>query len=136
MLQNCGYLFSISKALKNGFDLNNNGLMMSLKKRSVSVKFNRVVKTVKWSISGLKMITYDPSVAYIAKFNLTAIKEIDVNKLHEMIEHCDVDWLKKTTNIHGLKLKGEFKVCEDCAGPKVRQRRVNKNWKGRIQVPG
>jgi hypothetical protein len=40
--------------------------------------------------------------------------------------------LKKTTNIHGLKLKGEFKVCEDCAGPKVRQRRVNKNWKGRI----
>jgi hypothetical protein len=47
MLQNCGYLFSISKALKNGFDLNNNGLMMSLKKRSVSVKFNRVVKTVK-----------------------------------------------------------------------------------------
>jgi hypothetical protein len=40
-------LFSISKALKNGFNLSNNGLMMILKKRSVSVKFDRVVKTVK-----------------------------------------------------------------------------------------
>jgi hypothetical protein len=51
------------------------------------------------------MITYDPSVAYIAKGDLTVIKEIDVNKVHEMIGHYGVDSLKKTSNIHGLKLK-------------------------------
>jgi hypothetical protein len=44
--------------------------------------------------------------------------------------------LKKTANIHGLKLKGEFKVCEDCAVDKPRQRNINKDWKGRIQVTG
>jgi hypothetical protein len=87
-------------------------------------------------VSGIKMTTYDHSVAYLSKGSLTAIKEIDVNKFHEMIGHCGVDRLKKTTNIHGLKLKGEIKVCEDCALAKARQRNVNKDWKGGSQVPG
>jgi hypothetical protein len=54
--------------------------MIVLKKGSVSVIFDRVSKTVNGSISGIKMITYDPSVSYIAKCSLTAIKEIYVNK--------------------------------------------------------
>jgi hypothetical protein len=129
-------LFNISKALKKGFDLSNKGLTISLKKGSVSVTFDRVIKTVNGSVSGIKMTSYDSSVAYIAKGRLTAIKEIDVNKFHEMIVHCGVDRLKKTANIHGLKLKGEFKVCEDCAVAKARQRNVNQDWKGGSQVPG
>jgi hypothetical protein len=59
-----------------------------------------------------------------------------VNKFHEMIGHCSVGRLKKTANIHGLKLKGEFKVCEDCAVAKARQRNINEDWKGGSQVPG
>jgi hypothetical protein len=113
-------LFSISKPLKNGFNLSNKGLMISLKKGSVSVTFDRVIKTVNRSIYGIKMTTYDPSIAYITKGSLTAIKEIDVNKFHETIGHCGVDRLKKTANIHGLKLKEEFEVCEDCAVAKAR----------------
>jgi hypothetical protein len=53
-----------------------------------------------------------------------------------MIRHCGVDRLKKITNIHVLKLKGEFKVCEDCAVAKSRHINVNQDWKGRSQVPG
>jgi hypothetical protein len=123
-------LCSISMALKNGFDLSNKELMISLKKDSVSVTYDTVMKTVNEAISGIKMTTYDPSAAYIAKFSLTAIKEIYVNKFHEMIGHCGVDLLKKTANIHGLKWKGEFKVCEGCALAKERQRKVNQDWKG------
>jgi hypothetical protein len=129
-------LFSISKGLKFRFDLSNKGLMISLKKGSVSITFHRFIKTVNGSISGIKMTSYDPSVAYLVKSSLTAIKEIDVNKFHEMIGHCGVDRLKKTANIHDLKLKGEFKVCEDCAVTKVRQRNVNKDWKGGSQISG
>jgi hypothetical protein len=79
------------------------------------------------------MTTYAPSVAYLAKGNLAAIKEIDVNKFHEMIGHCGVDCLKMTANIYGLKLKGEFKICEGCALAKARQRNINKDWEGRSQ---
>jgi hypothetical protein len=41
-----------------------------------------------------------------------------------------------TANIHALKMKGELTVCEDCAVAKVRQRNVNKDWKGGSKVPG
>jgi hypothetical protein len=61
---------------------------------------------------------------------LTAIKEINLNKFHEIIGHCGVDSFKETANTHGLKVKGEFKACEDCAVAKARQRNVNKDWKG------
>jgi hypothetical protein len=84
-------------------------LWVNLKRGSV------FVMTVNGSISGIKMTTYGPSVAYLAKGSLTEIKEINLNKFHEMIGHCGADRLKKTANIHGLKLKGEFKVCEYCA---------------------
>jgi hypothetical protein len=87
-------------------------------------------------ISDIKMILYYPSLDYDAKGKLTIIKEISVKKFHDMIGHCVVDRLKKTTNIHGLKLNGEFKVCEDCALAKVRQRNLNQDWKSRNQVPG
>jgi hypothetical protein len=110
--------------------------MISLKKGSVSVKFDTVIKTVNESISVIKMTKYDSSVAYITKISLTAIKEIDVNKFHKMIGRCSVDRLKKIANIQGLKLKGEFKVCEDCSLAKLRQRKGSKDWKGGSQVPG
>jgi hypothetical protein len=80
------------------------------------------------------MTVYDTSVAYIAKDSITAIKENDMNKFHEMIWHCGVDSLKKTANIHGLKLKGCFKACEDCTVIKTRQMNVNQDWKGGSQV--
>jgi hypothetical protein len=57
-----------------------------------------------------------------------------VKKFHEMIGHCAVDHLKTTASIHGLKLKGEFKVLEDCAVAKARQRNVNQDWKGGSHV--
>jgi hypothetical protein len=78
---------------------------------------------VNGSISGIKMTTCDPSVAYVAKGNLTSVKEIYVKKFFEMIGNCGVDHSNKTINIHGLKLKGEFKVCEDCALVKEKQKR-------------
>jgi hypothetical protein len=82
------------------------------------------------------MIKCDPSVAYLIKGSLTAIKEIDVNKFHEFIGHCGVDHLKKTANIHSLKFKAEFNFCGYCALAKVRQRSVNRDWKGGSQVLG
>jgi hypothetical protein len=60
-------LFSISKSLKNGFDLSNKGLMISLKKRSISVTIDRVIKTVNVSVSGIKVTTYDPSLPILQK---------------------------------------------------------------------
>jgi hypothetical protein len=70
----------------------------------------------------------DP-VAYIV-LNGTAKKGIAINTFHKMIGHCGSDKLERTAKIHDFKLFGEFKTCKECVISKVRQKSVNKDWKG------
>jgi predicted acyltransferase (DUF342 family) len=122
-----GEFVQYQKAIEERIQFEQQTLMIILKKESISLTFDRVIKTVNGSISGIKTTTYDPYVAYLAKGSLTVIKEVYVNKFHEMIGNYDVDRLKKTTHIHGLYLREDFKVCEDCAVAKARQRNVNQD---------
>jgi hypothetical protein len=43
--------------------------------------------------------------------------------------------LERTAGIHGFKLFGELKSCEQCAISKARQKNINKEWKGSSQIP-
>jgi hypothetical protein len=62
------------------------------------------------TISGINMISLDSPTSYIAQNKMDSNKSIDVNKFHEMFGHCGVDRLKKTAQVHGLKVKGDFEV--------------------------
>jgi hypothetical protein len=53
-----------------------------------------------------------------------------------MIAHCRSDHLKMTAAIHCLRLKGDLKVCEDCAVGTARQKNVNQDWKEGSQASG
>jgi hypothetical protein len=132
----CANLFSINKAIKNGFSLSNKGTSICLTKGSASITFDRVINTLSGTISGIKMIGNESPVAYVAQNNFSSVNAIDINKFHKMIGHCGTDRLKRTATIHNLKLKGELKVCEDCALAKARQKNVNQDWKGGSQAPG
>jgi hypothetical protein len=132
----CANIFSVNKALKNGFKLNNKNDNISLTKGSASITFDRIIKSLDGTVSGIKMVYLDSPTAYIAQNKLDSGKSIDVNKFHEMIGHYGLDCLKKTAQVHGLKLKGDFKVCEDCTVAKARQKNLNKDWKGGSQVSG
>jgi hypothetical protein len=66
-------------------------------------------------------IAYNDPVAYFV-VNTDLKKDVEVIKLHK--------------NIHGFKLIGEFKTCEECAILKARQKHVQKEWKGGSQIPG
>jgi hypothetical protein len=88
------------------------------------------------TVSGIKMISLDSPTAYVAHNKLDSSKSIDANKFDEMIGYCGLHHLKKTAQVHRLKLKGDFKVCKDCSVAKVRQKNLNKDWKGGSQVPG
>ena len=132
----CANLFSINKAIKNGFNLSNNGTSICLTKGSASITFDRVINTLSGSISGIKMVCKESSVAYTAQGKTESINSIDINKFHEMIGHCGSDRLKRTAAIHGLRLKGDLKICEDCAVAKARQKNVNQDWKEGSRTPG
>jgi hypothetical protein len=92
----CANLFSINKAIKNGFNLRNNGTSIGLAKGSASITFDRIINTLSGSISGIKMVSHQSSVTYLAKGKSELIKSIDINKFHEIIGHCGFDCLKRT----------------------------------------
>jgi hypothetical protein len=131
----CANLFSMNKALKDGFKLSNEGENISLTKGSASITFDSIIKSLDGTVSGIEMVSLESPSAYIAQNKTDSSKSIDVNKFHEMIGHCGVNCLNKTAQVHVLKLKGDFKVCEDCAVAKARQKNLNKDWKGGSQAP-
>jgi hypothetical protein len=106
----CANLFSISKAIKNGFKLSNNGTSICLTKGSASITFDRVTNTLSGSISGIKMVCKESSVDYTAQGKTESVNSSDINKFHEMIGHCVSD--------------------------KARQKNVNQDWKEGSQAPG
>jgi hypothetical protein len=126
----------VNKALKNGFKLNNKNENISLTKGSACFTFDRIIKSLDGTVSGINMVYLDSPTAYVAENKLDSGKSVDMNKFHEMIGHCGLDCLKKTAQVHGLKLKGDFKVCKDCAVAKARQKNLNKDWKDGSQVSG
>jgi hypothetical protein len=132
----CANLFSVNKAFKNGFKLSNENENIFLTKDSASITFDRIIKSLDGTVSGIKMVYLDSPTAYVAQNKLDSGKSVDVNKFHEIIGHCGLDCLKKTAQVHGLKLKGDFKVSKDCSVAKARQKNLNKDWKGGSQVSG
>jgi tRNA A37 threonylcarbamoyltransferase TsaD len=96
----CANLLSLNKALKKGFKLSNKGENISLTKGSSSISFDRIIKSLDVSVSGIKMVSLDIHTAYVAQNKLESSNSVDVNKFHEMILHFGLDCLKKTANVH------------------------------------
>jgi hypothetical protein len=69
-----------------------------------------IIKSLDGTVSGIKMVHLDSPTAYIAQNKLDSGKSVNVNKFHEIMGNCGLDRLKKTAQVQGLKLKGDFKV--------------------------
>jgi hypothetical protein len=112
-----------NQALKKGHMISNDELTISLSKGLNKVTFDRVFKAKDGAVSEVKMIAYDNPVNDSAvKMDLK--KDVEINKFHRMLGHCGSGKLKNTANIHGFKLIGEFKTCEECAISKARKKNV------------
>jgi hypothetical protein len=74
-------LFSIGKALKNGFNLSNDVKMIKLSKGSVTLTFDRVVRTKNGFVPGIKLL---PVLSDVGTSGMEIKKRemIDVNNLH------------------------------------------------------
>jgi hypothetical protein len=127
-------LFSINQALKKGNMISNDELTISLSKGLTKVTFDRVFRAKDGAVSGVKMIAYNDPVIYSA-VSMDLKKGVEIKKFHKILGHCSSDKLKRTANIHGFKLIGEFKTFEECAISKTRQKNVAKEWKGGSQIP-
>jgi hypothetical protein len=94
----CANLFSVNKALKNGFKVSNKNENISLTKGSASITFDRIIKSLDGTDSGIKMVYLDSPTAFVAQNKLDSGKSVNVNKFHEIIGHCGLDRLLKFMN--------------------------------------
>jgi gag-polypeptide of LTR copia-type len=103
-------LFSINKALKNGFNLSNKGITICLSKGPVSVSFDRIFPTTNRFLSGIKMSAIHPPIISNANESFKLKNSLDINQFHNVLGHCGADRLQNTANFYCLKLSGQFQV--------------------------
>jgi hypothetical protein len=131
-------LFSIGKALKNGFNLGNEDETIKLMKGKIVILFDRCLKSKNGFVPGIKMKAVLPDIGATV-VNPTKGKpknSINVNNLHKILGHCGAASARLTGKALGYEVLETFDSCEACSIRKAKQKSINKQWKGGGSVPG
>ena len=120
-------LFSFTKAMKDGFQMNGRwkegDLMIELFKTTrASKKFDRMIPSGSSWLMAIKV----HRVLDQAHSVVEPGKSILTTKFHQITGHTGEHLLKPTANYMKLKLIGRMPPCEICAKVKIRQRNIPK----------
>ena len=102
-------LFSITKAMENGYKLSNKGNIMILSKGSKVLKFENLQKTKNGYCPGIKMIIKIP----YEKVNIAQAK--DYLEAHQLLGHPGMETTITTAAKLGWKLAPNAEECEACS---------------------
>jgi hypothetical protein len=105
-------LFSIGKALKNGFNLGNEGGTIKLMKGKTVILFDRCLKSKNGFIPGIKMKAVLPGISATV---VDPKNSINVNNLHKILGHCGEASARLTGKALGYKVIETFDTCEACS---------------------
>jgi hypothetical protein len=128
-------LFIIGKALKNDFNLRNDGKIIKLSKGNVTFTFDKVVRTKNEFVPGIKLLQVLSDVG-TRVLEIKSCETIDVNNLHEILDYCGEVNARLTGKAYGYEIIKTFDVCEAFSIAKARQKNINKEWKGGILIRG
>jgi hypothetical protein len=100
-------LFSIGKALKNGFNLSNDGEIIKLSKGNATLTFHKVLRTKNGLIPGIKLF---PVLSDIRTTVLETKKHetIDVNNLHKNFGRSGEVNSRLTGEAYGFEVTCKF----------------------------
>jgi hypothetical protein len=104
-------LFSITKAMENGWNLSNKGLELRLFKNYQLIKFDKTYKTEGGVTLGVDMIPRGESAHTVMEKN----KTLNISKVHKTLGHPNETILRKTAKYYGVNLSGKLQPCVDCA---------------------
>ena len=94
-------LFSITKALKNGWDLSNKGTNIILTKSNVDIMFDKVLKTEYGQVVGVEMVPQDETANILWEHEQEAGYS-DLNKMHGQADESSI---RETVAYYQLKLQ-------------------------------
>ena len=126
-------LFSLTAVLDKGFNLGNQGKVITVSKGDVTIGFDRIFPTTSGFIMAADMEQIGADTAAPV---LEAGREIDIRHLHGMYAHPGETVLRNTAAAYNLKVKAKMEKCEDCALSKARQANLNKQQVPRETIVG
>jgi hypothetical protein len=131
-------LFSIGKALKNGFNLGNEVETIKLMKGKTVILFDRCLKSKNGFVAAIKMkaVLADIGATIVNPKKEKPKNSINVNNLHKILGHCGEASARLTGKALGYEVIGIFDTCEACSIGKAKQKNINRQWKGGSSVPG
>jgi hypothetical protein len=119
----CVNLFSLNKALKKGFKVSNDGVLVSLNYKHIKLTFDRVVHATDGCVTGVLMKPIlSNNINGFANASIINERIYDINHLHKLFGRCGQEILFKTIKMYGFKSLGSFDTCEQCAITKARQK--------------
>ena len=158
-------LFSLMKAIEKGWTLANEGTCIVLKKKTHTIKFDRVTKTKDGILCGVELLprlgeeeahpaqdTTPPESetggeGTVANDSNSEVKDStantnskpvywNINRYHKVFGHASEDAMKATAKFYGWKLTGTFEACEDCQMSNAQQKNVPKKTEDKCDEPG
>ena len=130
MCPSFGAIYSVSD---KGFNLGNQGRIITLSRGDAVIGFDRVFPTSTGFIMAAEMEPLPLNAGYAV---LEAGREIDIHSFHKMYGHPGERILRNTAAAYDLKLKKKLEKCENCALGKSRQANVSKERVQRSEKPG
>ena len=93
---------------------------MKLMKGNTTLYFDRILKTKKGLVLGIKMLPIFEDMATTAVESSRMRNNIDINDLHKKFSHCGEATDRMTGKAHGYDVVDVFMPCEACSVGKVR----------------
>jgi hypothetical protein len=133
----CVTLFRLNKALKKGFKVSNDGVVISLNYKHVRLAFDRVVHATFGCVTGALMKPIlSNNINGFANASISTERSYDINHLHKLFGYWGQEILNNTVKMYGFKSLRNFDTYEQCAIAKARKKNVNKNWLSSNNLPG
>jgi len=112
-------LFSVGKALQKGFKIGNEGMILTLTKGNLILKFDRIFTTAKGFVVGVNLIP-KPTQETV-HVGLTHGRNIHISTLHGCMTHPGESTTRLTASHYGINVKGTMSPCQHCALAKAKQ---------------
>ena len=127
-------LFSVGKALKNGFTLSNEGVIITLHKSGTHVTFDRIFPTGKGFVTGVNLL---PKIMHDENATIgLESKKVNVNMAHGFMTHVGEAYTRLTAKYYGLTVTGIMAPCHHCGLAKARQSNLSKTTDVKSQIKG
>ena len=125
----CVNLFSLTKAMKNGYKIGNDEKVITLTKNNTEIKFDRIQTTKVGYLVGIKMIADDNE-------EQAELAGIGFDQAHQMLGHAGENYVKNTAIKLGWKVEQALQKCESCPIAKARQKNTKKETKREVKEKG